>query len=243
VKIVDTGEKMTELRKTLTMLMIAVWLFFPARADAQADDEPVVRAVLFYSPTCPHCHEVINELLMPMTAEYGDQLWIAGVDTSQPGGAQLYQAAIQRYQVPDERRGVPTLVIKDVVLVGSLEIPDQFPGLVEESLVSGGIDWPDIPGLDEWVTMVEHEPGPESAAPATDSPDAVTTQPDTDDALCQDVLEGCEEQPGGSTAPQAVAPEVYGPLPAPVTASEPSAGPAISARDGSVRLVFFWSDT
>ena len=230
----DTGEEMTKLHTILTLLTMAVWLVFPARADAQMDDEPVVRAVLFYSPTCPHCHEVINELLVPMTAEHGDQLQIAGIDTSQPGGAQLYQAAVQRYQVPDERRGVPTLVIKDVVLVGSREIPDQFPGLVVEGLASGGIDWPDIPGLDEAVTEVEQEPTPESTA---------TAQPDTDETLCQDVLAGCEEQSGGSAGPKEVAPEVYGPLSAPTAASEPSAGPSTPARDGSVRLVFFWSDT
>jgi hypothetical protein len=240
---VDTGEEMTKLHIILTLLMITVWLFFPARADAQAGDEPVVRAVLFYSPTCPHCHEVINELLVPMTAEYGDQLQIAGIDTSQPGGAQLYQAAIQRYQVPDERRGVPALVIKGVVLVGSLEIPDQFPGLVAEGLASGGIDWPDIPGLDEWVTMVEQVSTPEPTPPATNSPDPATAQPDTDETLCQDVLAGCEEQPGGSIGPQEVAPEVFGPPPAPTLASEPSASPSTPAGDGSVRLVFFWSDT
>jgi hypothetical protein len=222
---------MTKLHIILTLLMITVWLFFPARADAQAGDEPVVRAVLFYSPTCPHCHEVINELLVPMTAEYGDQLQIAGIDTSQPGGAQLYQAAIQRYQVPDERRGVPTLVIKDMVLVGGLEIPDQLPGLVEEGLASGGIDWPDISGLDEWVTELEQATFPEPTPAAIMSTDLPTSQPDTDETLCQDVLAGCEEQLAASGS-QAAAPEVFGPVAAPTP-----------ARDGSVRLVFFWSDT
>lgn len=234
---------MSKLRFILTILLITVWLFSPSGADAQTDDEPVVRAVLFYSPTCPHCHEVINELLVPMTAEYGEQLQIVALDTSQPNGAQLYQAAIQRYQVPDERRGVPTMVIKGVVLVGSLEIPEQFPGMVEEGLASGGIDWPDIPGLEQLLTSAEHESRPESAPFATGSPDATTAQPGDDETLCQDVLSGCAEQAERSTGPQEVARDIYGPLPAPITASEPSAGPTTSAGDESVRLVFFWSDT
>jgi len=111
--------------------------------------EPVVRAVLFYSPSCPHCHQVIQEDLPPLFEKYGDQLNIIGIDVSQPGGQTLYQAAIQRFSIPEDRLGVPTLIVDNVVLVGSLEIPAQFPGLIEQYLAQGGVDWPDIPGLRE----------------------------------------------------------------------------------------------
>jgi thiol-disulfide isomerase/thioredoxin len=52
---------------------------------------PVVRAVFFYSPTCPHCHTVINETLVPMMEQYGERLQIIGIDISQPGGQALYE--------------------------------------------------------------------------------------------------------------------------------------------------------
>jgi len=42
--------------------------------SAQAQTTPVVHAVLFYSPTCPHCHLVINDTLLPLLEKYGDQL-------------------------------------------------------------------------------------------------------------------------------------------------------------------------
>jgi len=136
----------------------------------QSNDEPVVMAVLFYSPTCPHCHQVISEVLMPMVNEHGEQLQIAGIDTSQLGGAQLYQAAIERYQIPPERHGVPTLVVGEVVLVGGLEIPERFPALFEQGLAAGGIDWPDIPGLAEMMSAAEAEaattPTPRATGPA-----------------------------------------------------------------------------
>jgi uncharacterized membrane protein len=138
--------------------------------DAQ---EPAVRAVLFYSPSCPHCHQVISEDLLPLLDKYGERLQIIGVDTSQPGGQALYQAAIQRYGIPEERRGVPTLIIDDVVLVGSLEIPQQLPDLVEEHLAQGGVDWPDIPGLAEALAA----PQPTSSAtPAQPTPPATSAQ-------------------------------------------------------------------
>jgi uncharacterized membrane protein/thiol-disulfide isomerase/thioredoxin len=150
------------------ILLVVVCLLFPSAAGAQpvdvgeprSDNQPVVRAILFYSPTCPHCHAVITEVLVPMVNEHEDQLQIVAIDTSQLAGAQLYQAAIERYQIPSERLGVPTLVVDDVVLVGGLEIPEQFPALFEEGIAAGGIDWPDIPGLAGIISEAATHPAP-----------------------------------------------------------------------------------
>jgi len=46
-------------------------------------------------------------------------------------------------------------VIGDQYLVGSGDIPEQLPGLVETYLAQGGVDWPDIPGLREAITATE----------------------------------------------------------------------------------------
>ena len=40
------------------------------------------------------------------------------------------QAAAVALNIPNTRRGVPTLVVGENVLVGSSEIPNQFPGLI-----------------------------------------------------------------------------------------------------------------
>ena len=116
--------------------------------DAPAADN-AVRAIIFFSPTCPHCETVIQNLLIPMIEEYGqDTLIIVAIDTSTESGQAIYQSAIEAFQIPDDRRGVPTLIIEDTVLVGSGEIPDQFPGLVEDALNASGTDWPAIPGFE-----------------------------------------------------------------------------------------------
>jgi uncharacterized membrane protein len=154
------------------LLCIMFWLMILPSAAAQSSDDPVVRAILFYSPTCPHCHDVISEVLLPMIDDYGsDRLQIIGIDTTQPAGGQVYQMTIEKYQIPSHRQGVPTLVIGDVVLVGSSEIPEQFPGLVEEGLETGGIDWPEIPGLDQVIlSEVQVEPSPSTEAQSTATP-------------------------------------------------------------------------
>ncbi|MGA9347258.1 MAG: vitamin K epoxide reductase family protein [Anaerolineae bacterium] len=144
-------------RLLFAILLIVACLAIPSTTAAQSAGEPVVQAILFYTPTCPICHRVINEVLMPMVNDYGDRLQIVGVDTSGSAGGQLYRAAIERYQIPPERQGVPTLVIGDVVLVGGREIPEQFPALVEKGLAAGGIGWPDIPGLAPAISEVQDE--------------------------------------------------------------------------------------
>ena len=147
------------------MFMVAL---LPTGQDVSAQgDQPVVRAVLFFSSTCPHCEKVINEDLPPLIEKYGDQLQILGINTAQPDGQALYQSAISYYQIPQERLGVPTLIVANIILVGSGEIPDQFPSIIERGLAAGGIAWPDIPDLDALIAESEFAEGAESGNQAS----------------------------------------------------------------------------
>jgi uncharacterized membrane protein len=116
-----------------------------------------VRAVLFHSPSCPACHTVIDELLPPIVEQHPDQLQIVGIDVSQDAGLVLYQSAVMNFQVPEERVGVPTLVIAQHVLVGPNEISALLPGIIEQGLLQGGVDWPAIPGLEQ--ALAQASPG------------------------------------------------------------------------------------
>ncbi|MGW8250570.1 MAG: vitamin K epoxide reductase family protein [Anaerolineales bacterium] len=139
------------------MLTIIISLAFMIPAvNAQ---NAVVNAILFYSPSCPHCHTVIQEVLPPLIDQYGSQLNIIGINVSVQQGQELYQAAVQRFQIPEEKLGVPSLIVGDTVLVGSVEIPDRLPGMIETELAQGGTALPDIPGLQE--ALAEN---PENAA-------------------------------------------------------------------------------
>lgn len=136
------------MKKFGFLLILALLSALPAAAQ---NAEPVVQAVLFYSPSCPHCHVVIEESLPPLMEKYGDQLQIVAIDASQQVGAQLYTNTIQALSIPQERVGVPAMVIGSDLLVGSVEIPQRLPGLIEAGLAVGGIGWPAIPGLQEAV--------------------------------------------------------------------------------------------
>jgi uncharacterized membrane protein len=144
-------------RKTNNLILVFLLLLLFGINTALASS-PVVRAVFFYSPTCGHCHKVITEDLLPLIDQYSEQLIILGVDVSTPEGQQLYLSTHQHYQVPEEKRGVPLLIIGDIYLVGSIEIPQQLPELIEAGLAAGGVVWPSIPGLSE---IIERELPPE----------------------------------------------------------------------------------
>ena len=167
------------LKLLLLALLLVSWCsgwlcHSPVRAD-----NAVVRAILFYSPSCAHCHKVIQDVLPPLFEQYGEQLEMVGVDTTSPGGSALFEAAIQRFAISPERQAVPMLIVGETILLGSLDIPEQFPGLIERHLAQGGIDWPDIPGLREALATSQPEPTATPALASTPGAVAQVSSPET----------------------------------------------------------------
>ncbi len=174
-----------KLTTNLSLILLLSLSFFQP-VLAQSEDEPrVVKAVLFYSPTCPHCHQVIQQDLPPLIEAYGEQLLIVGINTQSIEGQEIYQAMIEHFQLPDDRLGVPALVVGETHLLGSTEIPTLFPGIIEEGLQAGGIDWPPIPGFVEAYTA--------SVAQATEQAENATT-PEDDSAPEQEATQPVSTQ-------------------------------------------------
>jgi thiol-disulfide isomerase/thioredoxin len=156
------------MRKTILALLIAI--FIPFNMVHAQTEQPVVRAVLFYSPTCGHCEFVINQTILPMMDEYGDQLQVIGIDVTQQDGQALFLSATQMFNL--EQAGVPFLVIDDMYLIGSGDIPEQFPSLVKTYLAQGGVDYPNIPGLQQALGQAS---GAESST-STPLPQSINTE-------------------------------------------------------------------
>jgi uncharacterized membrane protein/thiol-disulfide isomerase/thioredoxin len=153
------------------ILILALSVIQPACFPAHAQsDLPVVRAVLFYSPSCGHCHLVITETLPPLIEKYGPQFEIIGVDISQPQGQFFFDAAFKMFNL--ESAGVPFLVIGDEYLIGSIDIPQRLPGLIEYHLAQGGVDWPDITGLRDAIHASQTAQAPTPTAIPPTSPAA-----------------------------------------------------------------------
>jgi uncharacterized membrane protein len=144
-----------------------------ASAPAAAADGPVAHAVLFYSPACGHCRDLIANYLPAILDQYGSRLQILSIDAAEPGGRRLFQAAVTRFDVPARDRGVPAVVIGDRFLSGTVDVSEQLPILVAQHLATGGVGWPAVPGLSQAMTA--------SGGLVTSSPSrllAATEQPD-----------------------------------------------------------------
>ncbi len=164
----------TKISFLLLLLAILVSTLSPVAPALAQDDLPVVNAVFFYSPSCGHCHKVLTEDLPLWQEEFGDQLRLLLIDVTTPDGSTLFMDTIQARQIPPERAGgVPALVVADYYLVGSFEIPEQFPVIVREGLASGGIPVPTVPQslYDTFMEALATEgPAAEETAEPSDTP-------------------------------------------------------------------------
>lgn len=143
----------------VALLLILINLF---SLNVAADDPaPVARAVLFWSENCPHCHYVLEETLPPLMEKYGDQLEILSVELSaSSANYELWLATMEALDMPQDQGGVPMLFIGDHVLIGSRDIPERLPGLIEQYLAAGGVSYPDVPGYPTDGPAAEPTPTP-----------------------------------------------------------------------------------
>jgi uncharacterized membrane protein len=111
------------------------------------EPKPVVRLVMFWSETCGHCHYILAEVLPPLQSRYGEQLEVYLISLESAADVdRLYQTAAA-YGIPKEQVGVPLLLIGEYALAGSVQIPEQLPGLIERYLEQGGVDYPALDAL------------------------------------------------------------------------------------------------
>jgi thiol-disulfide isomerase/thioredoxin len=117
----------------------------PVRGSEEAAALATVHGVLFYSPSCIHCREVMTETLPPLRDEYGAQLRIVEIDITTSKGRAAFKSAVEALSIPID--AVPMLIVGDTILLGRDEISERLPGLIEAGLAKGGIDWPAIPAF------------------------------------------------------------------------------------------------
>lgn len=193
------------MRRLVALFAAATLGLAPAAAaDAQSEGgAPPVRAVLFFLPTCGHCHQVITEDLPVIFDQYGGPwevsfdeslpedevtfyllsnatLQLLMVDASVGSGGRMLLDAGETVGVPESRLGsVPLMVIGDTFLIGSVDIPSRFPEMIDEALAGSPIGWPEVPGMDAAIAAI---PALAAAPPATTTtaPPVTTTTPGAD---------------------------------------------------------------
>jgi len=143
----------------------------PVTASATPAPPPgVVRAVLFHSPGCPQCTELVHTDLPRIQAQLGAALDLVVLSTDDDYGDIAYEMAEELYLEPGQESGVPMLVIGDRIITGPGPIRDLLPVLVQTYLAEGGLDWPSIPGLAEFLAATRPTSAAPTQVPATTEP-------------------------------------------------------------------------
>lgn len=136
------------MKKIILLATLTIFAFFAKSVQAQSTDpEPIVHAVMFWMDGCPHCEDVIQNVLPPLREKYDAQFELLMVEVVTTQDVDTLYRVAESYNIPKEQTGVPFLIIGDQVLVGSDQVREQLPIMLEDSLASGGMDWPANPIL------------------------------------------------------------------------------------------------
>jgi hypothetical protein len=106
----------------------------PATADAGTNERGILATdtiYFFYGEECTHCHKIMP-FIENMTRKYPDAgIQVLEVWHNQTNN-QLYQQANAAAGVTSS--GVPEIVVGKTVLIGEVEIPEKFEGLIQDYL-------------------------------------------------------------------------------------------------------------
>lgn len=150
---------------------IIVWLLIvflwggTAVTPTHAQEEPTVQAVMFWMEGCGHCTWVKENVLPPLAEKYGEQWQLELIELRSAEEFDHLFDLGAALGIPRETIGVPFLLIGDAVLIGSEQIPTELPGLIEHHLATGGVGWPQTPGLEWFLPEVNTAVSSETTAP------------------------------------------------------------------------------
>ena len=130
------------MRKAIAFILMLFVLGFPGWVLEVEAQEPVVRILLFHSPTCPHCEAVINDFLPGIQEKYGDQIEIKLLDISDSYNYGLFVSLEEAAKIPSEKRGIPMMFVGHTIMVGELSIKDNLEEVIDRYLAEGGADYP-----------------------------------------------------------------------------------------------------
>ncbi len=151
-------------------LMVVGAQVAPAFAGVQSFQSAagVVRVIMFWMEGCGHCHYVIDEVLPPLQRQYGDRLEIRLVELSSGDHIAALYVLAESLGIPRNQTGVPFMVVGERALVGSGQIPEELPGLIDQHLAAGGLDWPSSPEINALLEIAESQAStrPESGGDA-----------------------------------------------------------------------------
>ena len=122
------------------VLALLLGLILPSATAADG----VVHLYYFFDPGCAVCHQVHEEIIVPLLKEYGSQLLIDERDMSDQATFEYLLALESQFKVTEP--GIPEVFIGTDALIGDQPIRAQLRERVEFYLGQGGVALPELAG-------------------------------------------------------------------------------------------------
>ncbi len=132
--------------------------------------EAKVEAYYFYSTTCSHCMDILQNIVQPLEAQYPGLLGIRLVELSESVNYEALMKAESAFGIGASDRGLPVVLIGNEMLNGEEQTRARLVELVEAGLTGDGIKLPEIPGVDP-ASLVFSQVQPTPDAGLVCSPD------------------------------------------------------------------------
>ena len=122
-----------------------------------------VEAYYFYSTTCSHCMDILQNIVQPLEAKYPGLLGIRLVELGESVNYEALMKAESAFGIQAGERGLPVVLIGDQMLNGEQQTREKFVELIEAGLAGDGIKLPEIPGVDPATLVISQvEPTPDA---------------------------------------------------------------------------------
>lgn len=130
----------------------------------QASPETVkVEAYYFYSTSCSHCIDILQNIVKPLEAEHPGLVDIKLVELSESVNYEALMKAESEFGILAGDRDLPVVLIGDQILNGEQQTREKLVELVETGLAGDGIKLPEIPGVDPAMLVIAQvEPTPDT---------------------------------------------------------------------------------
>ena len=122
-----------------------------------------VEAYYFYSTTCSHCMDILQNIVQPLEAKYPGLLGIRLVELGESVNYEALMKAESAFGIQAGERGLPVVLIGDQMLNGEQQTREKFVELIEAGLAGDGIKLPEIPGVDPTSLVISQaQPTPDA---------------------------------------------------------------------------------
>jgi len=123
-----------------------------------------VEAYYFYSTSCSHCMDILQNIVQPLEAKYPGLLGIRLVELSESVNYEALMKAERAFSIGASDRGLPVVLIGNEMLNGEEQTRARLVEMIETGLEGEGIKLPEIPGVDPASLVISQvQPEPDEA--------------------------------------------------------------------------------